>query len=246
MAKKRKYTRSKVSKTRKKNLLKSHTGSQDQRLYSITPSNVAKVDVDWMVNLINRRLRAIEKAGLTEESAEYRLIKHYAISEASGKGKMYNVNMDKGSIRVSKDFRHMTPEERAQAVTVMRNIINAKTSTVKGTKAALQKAYTSAMAAAPEAAAAGMTEEQYVEVWRAYRRNVSKDENGKRAGSDIVMKLIQKHNFYELDSEQLDRAFSYWEQYTDPADWADDLLTAPDERDVTSPFTGENLTLYEN
>ena len=60
------------------------------------------------------------------------------------------------------------------------------------------------------------------------------------------MKLIQKHNFYELDSDQLDRAFSYWEQYTDPADWADDLLTAPEDRDITSPFTGETLTLYEN
>ena len=245
MAKKRKYTRSKVSKTRKKNLLKTHTGSQDQRLYNITPSNVAKVDVDWMVNLINRRLRAIEKAGLTEESAEYRMIEHYAMGDPTGKGKIYNVNMDKGTIRVSKDFRKMSPEEKAYAVNVMRGIISAKTSTVSGTRKAMQKSFEYAKSEAPEAVKSGMTPEQYADVWRAYRRNVQKDENGKRAGSDIVMKLIKKYSFYELDSEQLDRAFSYWSQYDDPASWADDLITAPEEREVTSPFTGETLTLYE-
>lgn len=244
MAKKRKYTRKKVSKTRKNKLLQSHSGSQDQRLYNITPSNVAKVDVDWMVNLVNRRLRDLERAGLTDESAEYRMIEHYAISDPTGKGKIYNVNLDKGTIRVSKDFRKMTPEERAYAVNVIRNIIKAKTSTVKGTKAAMAKSYASAAAVVPGAIASGMTPEQYADVWRAYRRNVSKDESGKRAGSDIVMKLIDKFNFYSLSPEQLARAFSYLDQYDDPADWADELITAPADRDVTSPFTGETMTLY--
>lgn len=243
MAKKRKYTRSKVSKTRKQKLLQTHTGAQDQRLYNITPSNVAKVDVDWMVNLINRRLRAIERAGLTEESREYQLISHYA-NEVEGKGKMYNVNQEKGTIRVSKDFRKMTPEERAHAVTVMRNIIKAKTSTVKGTRAAMQKAFTSIMEDNPELEKSGMTQEQYNEVWRAYHRSVSKDKRDRAAESNVIMNLIKHHDFYSLDSEQLDRAFSYWSQYDDPADWADDLLTKPEERDVQSPFTGETLTLY--
>ena len=246
MAKKRKYNRSKVSPTRKKKLLQAHEGSQEQRLYNVTASNVAQVDVKWMVQLINRRLRAIEKAGLTEESAEYRTIEHYAVSDPAGKGKIYNVNYETGAIRISSDMRKLSAEERAYAINVMRNIIKAKTSTVRGTRAAMNKAFASAMKKAPEAAAAGMTAEQYADVWRAYRRNVSKDESGKRAGSDIVMKLIQKFNFYDLSPEQLDRAFSYWDQYEDPAAWADDLITAPEERDVISPFTGETLTLYKS
>lgn len=244
MAKKRKYTRSKVSKTRKKKLLQTHTGSQDQRLYNITPSNVAKVDVDWMVNLINRRLRSIEKAGLTEESAEYRLIEHYATSDPTGKGKIYNVNMDKGTIRISKDFRKMSPEEKAYAVNVMRNIIKAKTSTVKGTRSAMAKAFATVLEDKPELAKSGMTQEQYNEVWKSYHRNVSKDKRDRAAESNVIMKLIEKHDFYNLDSEQLDRAFSYWGQYDDPVDWADDLITKPEERDIESPFTGETLTLY--
>ena len=245
MAKKRKYTRSKVSKTRKKNLLKTHTGSQDQRLYNITPSNVAKVDVDWMVNLINRRLRAIEKAGLTEESREYQLISHYA-NDVNGKGKMYNVNQEKGTIRVSKDFRKMTPEERARAITVMRNIIIAKTSTVKGTRAAMVKAFNTIKENYPDLAKSGMTQEQYDEVWKSYHRSVSKDKRDRVAESNIIMKLIEKYDFYTLDAEQLDRAFSYWSKYDDPASWADDLITAPEDREVISPFTGETLTLYKS
>lgn len=245
MAKKRKYTRSKVSKTRKKNLLKTHTGSQDQRLYNITPSNVAKVDVDWMVNLINRRLRAIEKAGLTEESREYQLISHYA-NDVNGKGKMYNVNQEKGTIRVSKDFRKMTPEERARAITVMRNIIKAKTSTVKGTRAAMVKAFNTIKENYPDLAKSGMTQEQYDEVWKSYHRSVSKDKRDRVAESNIIMKLIEKYDFYTLDAEQLDRAFSYWSKYDDPASWADDLITAPEDREVISPFTGETLTLYKS
>lgn len=245
MAKKRKYTRSKVSATRKKKLLQAHEGSQQQRLYNVTASNVEQIDVKWMVNIINSRLRAIEKAGLTEESREYHTIEHYAISDPAGKGKIYNVNYETGAIRISSDMRKLSAEERAYAINVMRNIIKAKTSTVRGTRAAMSKAFKTVTEMTPEAVAAGMTPEQYADVWRAYRRNVSKDESGKRAGSDIVMKLIQKYSFYDLNPEQLDRAFSYWDQYDDPAAWADDLITAPEDRDVTSPFTGETLTLYQ-
>ena len=198
-----------------------------------------------MAQTINRRLRALEKAGLSQESNEYRLIKQYATGDPSGKGSIYNITPE-GNVRITSTAKRggsgtggkMTAQEKAYLVTVMRNIMNAKTSTVRGTKAALNKAYESAKAVKEE-----MTFDQYVDVWRAWRDNVSKDKRD-HASSQIVMKLIKQYDFYQLDRDQLDTAFSYYDQYDDPASWADDLVTAPEEREVTSPFTGETLTLY--
>ena len=242
MAKRRK---SSPAKRRQKQLQRTHEGSQGQKLYNVTAGKVTDKEIKWMAQTINRRLRALEKSGLSQESNEYRLIKQYATGDPSGKGSIYNITPE-GNVRITSTAKRggsgpggkMTSQEKAYLVTVMRNIMNAKTSTVGGTKAALNKAYESAKAVKEE-----MTFDQYVEVWRAWRDNVSKDKRD-HASSQIVMKLIKQYDFYNLDRDQLDTAFSYYDQYDDPASWADDLVTAPEEREVTSPFTGETLTLY--
>ena len=232
MAKKKKSIT--PSSRRQKQLFKSHEGSQGQKIYNVTAGQVKASEVKWMVNTINRRLRAIEKAGLTEESREYAQIAHYALSDPTGKGAIYNVDMDKGTIRLSRDMRGMSGAEKAYLINVARNIMQAKTGTVKGTKAAMKSAYKTALASTGKEESE-MTYEQYVNVWRAYRRNVSKDKRD-HASSNIVMQLIRQTNFYELSNDQLDQAFGYFDNYEDPASWADELVSE-------SPFDGEMLPI---
>ena len=232
MAKKKKS--STPSARRQKQLFKSHEGSQGQKIYNVTAGQVKASEVKWMVNTINRRLKAIEKAGLQEESNEYKTIAKYAISDPNGRGAIYNVNMDKGTIRLSRDMRGMTGAEKAYLINVARNIMQAKTGTVKGTRAALKKAYGTALAAT-EKTESEMTYEQYVNVWRAYRRNVAPDKRDHES-SQIVMQLIKQTNFYELTPDQLDKAFGYLGSFETPADWADELVSE-------SPFNGDMIKI---
>lgn len=218
MARRRK---SSPSKRRQRQLMASHKGSQGQKLYNVTPKDISAAEVKWLVNKVNARLRSLEKAGLTQESAEYRLIKQYATGDPLGKGKIYNVNMDRNSIRLSASMKKFgTGEQKAYLVNVARNILSAQTSTISGTKAALWLSYERAKEKAGKAAES-MTYDQYVQVWRTYRENVAPDQKGRRIGSDIVMDMIKKYNIYELSKMDLDRAFSYWNSFQKPIDWAE-------------------------
>lgn len=217
MAKKRKIP----SKKRQRQLQASHKGSQGQKLYNVTPKDVTVAEVKWLVNKVNQRLRALEKAGLTQESAEYRLIKQYATGDPVGKGRIYNVNMEKGSIRLSSNMKKFgSGESKAYLVNVARNILAAQTSTVSGTKAALWLSFERAKEKSGKSASK-MTYEQYVEVWRTFRENVAADRKGRRIGSDIVMDMIKRYDFYELNKEDLQEAFSYWNSFQKPIEWAE-------------------------
>lgn len=222
------------SQRRQKQLLRTKQGSQGQKLYKVTPSNVKQSEIKWMAQTINRRLRALEKAGLTEASSEYRMIQNYATGDPTGKGSVYNVNYDTGNIRISYDTRKMTSEERAYLITVMRNILTSKTGTVRGTKAAMMKGYRTSLAMA------GKTEEeisqdQWGKIWKTFRENVSQDMKDK-GGSQMVMKLLRETNFYEMSLSDMETAFSYMNNYETPADWADELVSE-------SPFDGELLPI---
>lgn len=234
MAKKKKRKNKAPSQRRQKQLLRTRSGSQGQKLYKVTPSNVKQSEIKWMAQTINRRLRALEKAGLTEASEEYRTIQRYATGDPSGKGAIYNVNYDTGSIRITADTRKMSSEERAYLITTMRNILTAKTGTVRGTKKSMYKGYKTSLAMA------GKTEEeisqdQWGKIWKTYRENVSQDMKDK-GGSQAVMKLLRETNFYEMSLSDMEKAFSYMNNYETPMDWMDELVTE-------SPFDGEILPI---
>lgn len=154
-----------------------------------------------MIKTVNDSLYRLERAGLQSESAEYRMIEKYAISNPNGTGKMYNVNFSRGTIRVSKDLsRYKTEKERKKFVEVLENILESKTRTVSGTRKALQKGYETVV----EKYNYKGSLKDYINVWHTYRDKVSKDKRTKY-GSDKIFELIQKTNIYELNQNQLDR-----------------------------------------
>lgn len=219
------------SKRRKKQLAKSRTGAQGKKLYSVTPSKVTDQEIKWMAQTINRRLRALEKAGLTDASNEYDTIRKYAMGDPHGMGSIYNVNMDRGTIRVTSSTRGMTPKERAYLVTTMRNILAAKTSTVSGTKKAREKAYQTFMADNP-GLSGKLSKDKYDEMWKLFRLNVDPDRKD-RAASQMVVKLLNETNFYSMSLQDMETAFQYAATFESPADWADSLVEGAT---VESPF----------
>ena len=69
----------------RKTLLKTEVTEKGNTVYSIPASKVRDKEFKKMVRKANDRLRALEKAGLFEESREYRLVSHYAYSDPGGK-----------------------------------------------------------------------------------------------------------------------------------------------------------------
>lgn len=206
------------SKRRQKQLFASHKGANGP-IYNVTAGNVTNKEIKWMAATINRRLAALEKSGLSEVSNEYQIIEKYALGEPNGKGKIYNVNMDKGSIRITSDTRKMTSEEKAYLVNVMRNIMKSKTGTVKGTKAARVTAWKSFLDTS------GLNQNQmsfdkYNEMWKMFRQNVDPDRKDHMA-SQAVVKLLRETNFYELTLDDMDVAFQYLATSEQPSEWID-------------------------
>lgn len=235
MAKKKKKTNT-PSARRQKQLLRTHAGAQGTTLYKVTPSNVKQSEIKWMAQTINRRLRALEKAGLTDDSQEYNIIKHYATGEPGGKGAIYNVNMERGTIRITTDTRKMSSEERAYLVTVMRNILKAKSSTVRGTKAAKQKAYSTFMERNKELQGK-MSFDKYDEMWKRFRQNVDPDRKDKVASQKVVQ-MLKETNFYDMTLDDMEQAFQYMATFEDPADWMDAMVESPfGDGDIRIEFT---------
>lgn len=109
--------------------------------YDIPASKIYDDEAKRLAQLANSRLRALEKSGQSEYSREYQLVEHYAVGDPNGKGTIYNVNDETGTIRFKGTTRNITPEERSYYINTLRNFLNAKTSTVKGTREAARKSY---------------------------------------------------------------------------------------------------------
>ena len=166
-------------------------------------------EIRRMIKQVNDSLYRLERAGVSNDSAMYRTIEHYAISNPNGTGKMYNVNMEKGTVRVSKDLsRYKTREEKNKFVEILQNILASKTRTVTGTRKAIKEGFETVK----EQYGFQGTYEEYVNVWKIWRENVSKDKRDKM-GSDKVMQLIENNNIYQLDNEQIAQAMNYFDAY---------------------------------
>lgn len=221
--KKRKKQNLKVSKTRKKQLFKFTEGSQGYKKFKVKAKDVKEKEIKWLVKTLNKRLYNLEKYGLQSASQEYRNIEHYAISEPSGKGKMYNVDYEKGTIRITSDLsRFKTREELTYFINTLRNIYSAKTSTTKGTKASMNKAYKKFLETT------GRTKSEvpfnkYGEIWRTYREVVSEEKKSK-AGSDIVVELITNTNFYDLSMEEISESMEYINNFEEPYEALDYIV----------------------
>ena len=188
-----------------KTLLRVKKTGTGGKQYRVKPSEVRDDEIKKMVKMVNDSMYRLEKAGVEGQSAIYRTIEKYALNDPNGTGKIYNVNPETGSIRVSKDLkRYGTGEERSKAVNVLRNILTAKTRTVSGTRQAVQKAFETVQ----ERYDFKGTKEQYGNLWNTFKEQVEPDRRAK-IGSDTVIKMIENMNVYEMDETDLSEAMSY-------------------------------------
>ena len=210
----------------RKSLLKTKTTEKGNVIYRISASEVREKELKRMVRRANDRLRRLEKAGLYEESREYRLVSHYAYSDPEGKGSVYNVNPEKDTIR----FKSTLPtgqgytREREYMINTLRNFLKASTSTVSGTRKAINKAFQSFKD--NQDIKGEMTQEQYMQLWRTYHDMGLRDKLDNQ-GYNAFMTLVQSTDIYDLTQDEMKVAFDYLakSEAVSEAGKIDDVLT---------------------
>ena len=194
----------------RKTLLKRQE-SEKGIVYNIPASKVREKEFQRMVRKANDRLRRLEKAGLYDESREYRLVSHYAYSDPGGKGSIYNVNPEKDTIRFTtklpgKGLQY--EKERAYLINTIRNFLNAATSTVSGTKKVIKKAYESFME--NNSIKGDMTQEEYSKLWKVYHDMGLRDKLDNQ-GYNAFMTLVSQTDLYKMDQSEIETALRYIE-----------------------------------
>ena len=192
----------------RKSLLKTKTTEKGNLIYRIPASKVREKELQRMVRKANDRLRRLEKAGLYEESREYRLVSHYAYSDPGGKGNIYNVNPEKDTIR----FKSTLPSgqgytrEREYMINTLRNFLNASTSTVSGTRKAINKAFKSFID--NQDIKGEMTQDQYMQLWRTYHDMGLRDKLDNQ-GYNAFMTLVKSTDIYNMTPDEMKVALDY-------------------------------------
>lgn len=210
----------------RKSLLKTKTTEKGNVIYRIPASKVREKELQRMVRKANDRLRRLERAGLYEESREYRLVSHYAYSDPGGKGSIYNVKPEKDTIR----FKSTLPtgqgytREREYMINTLRNFLNASTSTVSGTRKAINKAFQSFKD--NQDIKGEMTQDQYMQLWRTYHDMGLRDKLDNQ-GYNAFMTLVQSTNIYDLTQDEMKVALDYLakSEAVSEAGKIDDVLT---------------------
>lgn len=170
------------------------------------PTDRYKEELRKKVRKVNASLARLEKAGLQTESAEYQMVSHYAIDKES---KMYNYNLEKGTIRATMDFDRFTnPSELYRYGEVLDQIINAQTRTVTGTREAIEKGRQKYLSSETAKVKPELDYDSYRNIFKIYRTKVDPDKKN-HVGSSTVLKLIRNTNFYQLTDEQIEDALRY-------------------------------------
>ena len=208
-----------VNVARKKELLEYEAGAHGYKKYNITASEITQTDINYMVNVINKRLYNIEKKGLTDLSNEYQKIEKYAVEKQAP---FYNVNLKTGAIRFKTSTKGMSARERAEFVNVLRGVMEAKTSTAKGTKEVLNTRYKSFLSNR-KMSISQMSFDKYIKMWRLYRDKVSSDKKDKFSSSQVIT-MIEFGHFAELTLEEMEEALDYMAQYDYDIDSYDEWI----------------------
>lgn len=195
----------------RKSLLRTKTTEKGNVIYSIPASKVREKELQRMVRKANDRLRRLERAGLYEESREYRLVSHYAYSDPGGKGSIYNVNAEKDTIRFKSTLStgQGYTREREYMINTLRNFLRASTSTVSGTRKAINKAFQSFMN--NQDIKGEMTQDQYMQLWRTYHDMGLRDKLDNQ-GYNAFMTLVKNTDIYEMTSDEMKIALDYLEK----------------------------------
>lgn len=179
----------KLTKEQKKEL-------REKEIYSSLIKNQAR--------RINDSYRELEKANLEKRSMSYRTVEHYAVTDPRGQGKMYNINLKKGTLRVSADTRKMSLAEMKAYSSKLNQILHHKTRTVSGTKEAIKQSYETAK----NLYQFNGTLQDYEKVWDTYS-DVVEQEKKQRLDSETVMTIMEYTDIYKLSKEDLTEALRY-------------------------------------
>ena len=210
--------------------------TQSRRIFDKKPSDFTDEEIKRLVKGVNDRLYLLEKAGLTLESRTYQNIMHYA----EGGDRMYNINDDKMTVRVTGDLsRFQTPQEKYDYIRRLQQIMSNQTSTAGGTMKQLQRAYESFMqnpmlftnAPNGEKMPVKLSFNDYREIWKSYKANVEPDQNGKWESDDVIdfIHAVSARGYEDIPPESLDRAFRYWqENKKDYEDMYEFMIDNPD------------------
>lgn len=189
-----------------------------KKVITINGKQVSDTRVSYLKKLatkLNQRLAKLESSGLAMDSKEYRTIMHYAVDKND---KMYNVDTTTGKIRITTDLSRFTSsKELRDYQNVMENINVAKTSTVRGTKAAINKGLESLKEKLRIRPGSlnfkDIDYDKYKKIWEIYRNNVT-DANKQRQESDTIFNILaQEKGFYDLTEAQMAEAFKYANNY---------------------------------
>ena len=213
--------------------------TQSRRIFDKKPSDFTDEEIKRLVKGVNDRLYLLEKAGLTLESRTYQNIMHYA----EGGDKMYNINDEKMTVRVTGDLnRFKTPQEKYDYIRRLQQIMSNQTSTAGGTMKQLQRAYESFMqnpmlftnAPNGEKMPVKLSFNDYREIWKSYKANVEPDQKGKWESDDVIdfIHAVSARGYEDIPPESLDRAFRYWQE--NKKDYEDMYAFMIDNPDVFS------------
>lgn len=176
--------------------------------YDIKAHEVSDEDIKRMAKLANDRLYKLEKSGMSEYSREYQIVEHYAVGEPNGKGSIYNVSDDLERIRFTSSTKGMNSDERRYYVDTLRNFLRAETSTITGTRNALNQAYNTFMKNSITKNIPDLTVDQYKRLWKTYRESVMPDRMA-HEGYNAFIEMVRTTNLYQLDDEQMFQAMNY-------------------------------------
>lgn len=202
---------------RKKDILEK-VESKAGSVFKVKPSEITQKDINYMVNVINKRLYNLEKKGFTESSREYRTIEEYATAGSP----FYNVDLKKGTIRVKSSLKSFKGRDKEKFINTLRNIMLAKTSTVAGTKKT-QKASYETFIKKYNFDKSSLTEKKYKDIWNIYKDKISQDKKDK-FGSDKVISMIEYGSFAELTPDEMENALDYMANYEYDLDAYEDWL----------------------
>lgn len=225
MAQRKKPRKNAPSRKREAQILATHKNTRGERIYNVTAGKVTKQELNYLVKVANRRLASLEKAELESESNLYQVVQHYAISGAAHKKFIYNVNMEKGTIRLSQKTKGLTSEEKAYLINVARNIVKAKTGTVKGTRTARHKAYETFMKK-NKIPAGQITEDQYAQMFKIWREQISEDKKERFDSKTLKNYIVNTNMAKMLTPKQFEEAMRRADELDDPLDAMDELIMA--------------------
>lgn len=191
-----------------KELLKYTIGKSGARLFEHKPNQFTDVEVKKLVKGINDRLYKLEQTGWADDSQLYSNIEKYMKKQIENNAVgIFNMTKD-GKPRISSDLsRFGKGAERYKNISYLLNYLTSKTSTSTGTRQAMKKRYEAFMKR-PDVKDSKLTFDQYRNLWKTYRDNVSQDAKD-RYGSDVVLSAVKEFNFYDLPQERLTQAMDY-------------------------------------